>query len=538
MKKLIVITTVFLSTLGSPVSADQSNKKIIFADDSVLLNDLHVSHVSGGYVKEGIDGTDVFYPTRKGWVTFEITLDEDDDGSIVLPSGDTLPLPNIYTMDKNQASFWVPCDVVDSSNGGVKGVIIFSHPHKKEDRYQRNFVLDAMNPDLKPYQNETGLPIAAIYITTSPLDSKDDHSLPLCDEEYAYTGCSGTGFDDTDRKSGRGGKRPFYPTDTPLFNQMDALFESVSGLSANMPVPIRSGKTWIESLNLSYKPNYTNQIIEHRERLVQISYAECAYCSHPDSGGATAAELEPLETIMNWVALKIDNKGLLYRLYARMCNSVNITPIDKKLFLNMHITADDELNTEVFLAFMEQQFPENLARHLKTQLQKMRMPFPRDVIAAFDQLVGVLPNQQGRGAVAYLKQPTAIYSLRPDQDQDQDQDQNQDWAIGMINEAFKTGRTTNSRFLGAATHSVDGTSTMLTMKHQKNQAEIEAGTKVELAARGGGGGGRRKILTRTNQESRTLEEVTKDSTDQIRTHGSEKPHDPDHPEKVTVVTLQ
>ena len=151
MIKSQVVFLTFLSIIASSVSANEQaeQQRVLFTNSSVFVDGPEISQLNGGYIEADIYGAKVLNPNRAGWISFRLTIHEYDSGIVVLPSGQSIPITDLYSLNSHQAWFWIPCEGADCPDDGVAGQVLFSHTSKGEEDEQRNFIANQLKKTTK-----------------------------------------------------------------------------------------------------------------------------------------------------------------------------------------------------------------------------------------------------------------------------------------------------------------------------------------------------------------------------------------------------
>ena len=399
------VCLIVLATTASFINANEQadQQRVVFTNSSVLVDDLEVGHLNNGYIDTDPSRVITLNSDQAGWTSFSLTIREDDDGAVMLPSGQNFPLSDLFSLSNDQAWFWIPCEEAGCPEGGVEGKILFSHTNKKNANSLRNLVMNQLKSSSNSYISEKGLSLSAIYISVP-----DSYKAM---GEYTY-GSSDSSHDHFGDQHGRPGQQYIQKGELPLFNQMDSVFDLLSiasseGVLGGIPI-IRSKRPLMgELLPPPNKRDYMmEQVIRHRDQVVQVNMLFLPITPQASEGASPTTPLQPMQKIMNWLPTVLRNANEVYRIHARLFRASGLAPVSLQNFQSIYITEECELKTQLLLDLWLQNIGDQLAEKLKPILIQMRLQQPDSIKNAFRELVTVEDMQMGEEVVVNTSRKT------------------------------------------------------------------------------------------------------------------------------------
>ena len=523
--------------IASSVSANEQadQQKMVFTNSSVFVDGLEVSQLNGGYIESDISGTKVLNPNRTGWISFRLTIHEYDNGIVVLPSGQSISIIELYSLNSHQAWFWIPCEGAGCPDGGVAGQVLFSHTGKGEENRQRNFIANQLNFNLNSYLNsflnsyskKGELPLSAIYLSVPHPSKADQDFLHDCDSEYTCGGSSYSGHDNTDgHHSKRGGI--FQETELPLFNQIDRVLQllSVSSLKGVLGggvlggIPVTRSQPILSDYSLlhSKQDYYIEQVIRHRDRVILVNMLFLPITPPVPEGASPITPLQPMEVIMNWLPSVLRNANEIFAIHSRLFRAAGLSSTTIQSFNSVFITAEGELKTQELLDFWVQNLGDVLAEKLKIILTQMRFSQPEYVANAFHQCVETKDMKQGHEVITDTRRSN-IHGV-----QHQQHGSGHSGLADLVSEKtpelFGSKDGQDTRIIGAAVSGEDGG--MSVVKKDKANTSKVKGPVAKVHTLGNSGD---IVIERRGTYEKDGKIVTAfgDMTSQTREHSHKKP---------------
>ena len=356
-------------------------------------------------------------PRHHGWLKFSLSLNEMEGDNVVFPDGSILP---IDTSIESDLIFWMEDGDDQEDNGHVIRLSLSSDPaafsHSIVCIDGRKVHLGAIRKK-QARSDKDNLQLENLKLTAVIINISDESHSPASSEDRfssPYAEYSDNGQDDPYSKKS---PPPAYgDAQLPLFNQLDAIFETVG--STGSPWLIRGGGK-IDSivkrklqLPLS-KQLYLDSIIDyqtvHAERMVQVSMLFVPITPQP-SDAATPANLEALEVIMNWLANEVASASEMYSIHRALLQTQGDFQ-GKETFVENYINKSGKLRAKKLLQSWKNRIGVGLPGEFKKILQRMRYRFPTEVRGAFDEIVPTLDMVQGTERVEYRPESKKVKTL-------------------------------------------------------------------------------------------------------------------------------
>ncbi|MGI9279982.1 MAG: hypothetical protein ACR2PX_10170 [Endozoicomonas sp.] len=531
MIKLQVALLTFLSVIAASGEANQQadQQTIVFTNSSVFVDDLEIIQPNGGHIETDISGATVLSPNRTGWINFRLTIHEDDNSTVILPSGQSIPVSDLYSLTRNQAWFWMHCEGAGCPEGGDIGQVFFSHTRKGDEVRERHFIANQLNFSSHSHPSEESLPLSVIYISVPHLGKEGQDFLQDCDSEYICSDSTGLSDDAHDmqyKKKGAG----FQAGELPLFNQIDRVAQLLSISSPGsgfdgLPV-IRSQRASFDNLLPSYsKRDYMEQVIHHRDRVIQINMLFLPITSPVPEGASPITLLQPMQVIMNWLPGELRNANEIYAVHSGLFRAAGLKATSFQNFHSIFITENGELKTQKLLDFWEQNLGDMLAEKLKPVLTQMRLQQPDHVVNAFHQLVTTKDMKKVEEVVVHSRE-SHVHRILHNTHQASHGGGLADLVSEKTPELFGTKDGKDLGILGVAVSGPDGG--MSVVKKDKESASKVKGSVAIIHTLGSSGD---VAIERRGTYQKDGKEVTafEDMAAQTREHSHKKPKDDDEP---------
>ncbi|MGI9281120.1 MAG: hypothetical protein ACR2PX_16055 [Endozoicomonas sp.] len=414
------------SLLGLPALLTVFSFQCTFAfeePENITLSS-HGLMLSEEKVLLGFEGFDVMTddtltqltPRHSGWLKLYLSLDDIQGNNIVFPDGSIFP---IDTSMENDLIFWLEDRNVQSGSGHFVRLSLSSDSdallHSIVSIDGRKIHLGAIKQE-QERSNKDSLQLENLKLSAVVITSSDEGRSPATREDDLSSLYSD--YPDNEQDTPYSKKKPpptYGNAQIPLFNQLDAISEIAGSIGS--PWLIRDGSKidlaikQLPQMPLS-KQFYLDSIVDnltHSERMVQVNMLFVPLTPQsPDA--ATAANLEALETIMNWLAKEVVNADEMYSIHRALLQTQGDFQ-GKDIFLKNNINKKGQLRTKKLLQSWKNRMGEKLPDELKRILQRMGYRFSPEVSSAFDEIVATQDMVKGTKIVAYQPKRKKVSTL-------------------------------------------------------------------------------------------------------------------------------
>lgn len=413
--QLLALPVLLIALYFQGTFAFEEAENITLSSHGVLLSEEKSQLRSDGFDIKTDDTLIQLSPRHHGWLKFSLSLDEMHGDNVVFPDGSIFP---IDTSIENDLIFWLEDRNDQEDNGRFVRLSLSSAPdalsHAIVSIDGRKVHLGAIRQE-QARSNKDNLQLANLKLSAVVITTSDEIRSPVSGEDgfpSLYSEYPDNGLDSPYSKKS---PPPAYGgAQVPLFNQLDALFETVGSIGS--PWLISGGNKidltvkQLSQMSLS-KRLYLDSIVGyqaiHSERMVQVNMLFTAI--KPQSIESTA-NLEPLEVIMNWLASEVRNADEMHSINQALLQTEGAFQT-KDTFLENYINKKGGLRARKLLQNWINRFGEKLPGELKATLKRKRYDFPEAVSSAFDKMTATQDMVQGIGRVEYQPERTKVKTL-------------------------------------------------------------------------------------------------------------------------------